>query len=103
MDLLRKAYQRAVCVPVDNVELIWQEYNQFENNINKMTVGILFSSAHLCRRFARRAHRYQQNDLLSADGSEIDHKTDACLLVLLCNGLLFFRPRNSLQSYPLLT
>ncbi|KAI5478156.1 mRNA 3'-end-processing protein RNA14 [Pseudohyphozyma bogoriensis] len=37
MDALRKAYQRAVCIPVNNVELIWQEYNAFENNLNKMT------------------------------------------------------------------
>lgn len=39
MDMLRKAYQRAVCIPLDNVESIWQEYNQFENNLNKMTVS----------------------------------------------------------------
>lgn len=39
MDALRKAYQRAICIPVNNVEAIWQEYNQFENNLNKMTVS----------------------------------------------------------------
>ncbi|KAK4705927.1 cleavage stimulation factor subunit 3, partial [Phenoliferia sp. Uapishka_3] len=37
MDALRKAYQRAVCIPLNNVEAIWQEYNSFENNLNKMT------------------------------------------------------------------
>lgn len=38
MDALRKAYQRAVQIPLNNVEQIWQEYNQFENSMNKMTV-----------------------------------------------------------------
>ncbi|GAA5863399.1 hypothetical protein JCM1840_007513 [Sporobolomyces johnsonii] len=37
MDALRKAYQRAVQVPLNNVEAIWQEYNAFENNLSKMT------------------------------------------------------------------
>lgn len=39
MDALRKAYQRAVQIPLNNVEQIWQEYNQFENNMSKMTVS----------------------------------------------------------------
>lgn len=38
MDAVRKTYQRAVCIPLNSVESIWQEYNQFENGINKMTV-----------------------------------------------------------------
>ncbi|KAM0751817.1 Suf-domain-containing protein [Meredithblackwellia eburnea MCA 4105] len=43
MDALRKAYQRAVCIPVNNVEAIWQDYNTFENNLNKMTVRFPFN------------------------------------------------------------
>ena len=43
MDVLRKAYQRAICIPLNNVESIWQEYNQFENGLNKMTVSPLSS------------------------------------------------------------
>lgn len=39
MDALRKTYQRAVQIPLNNVEQIWQEYNQFENNMSKMTVS----------------------------------------------------------------
>ena len=39
MDTLRTAYQRAVQIPLNNVEQIWQEYNQFENGMNKMTVS----------------------------------------------------------------
>lgn len=41
MDALRKAYQRAVCIPLNNVEQIWQDYNLFENNLNKMTVRLI--------------------------------------------------------------
>lgn len=39
MDALRKTYQRAVQIPLNNVEQIWQDYNQFENNMSKMTVS----------------------------------------------------------------
>lgn len=38
MDSLRKAFQRALQAPVNNVEAIWQDYNAFENNLSKMTV-----------------------------------------------------------------
>ncbi|GAA5873550.1 hypothetical protein JCM16303_001161 [Sporobolomyces ruberrimus] len=37
MDALRKAFQRAVQVPLNNVEQIWQDYNAFENGLSKMT------------------------------------------------------------------
>ncbi|KAI1111145.1 hypothetical protein F5Y14DRAFT_426389 [Nemania sp. NC0429] len=37
MDLLRKAYQRAICVPTSNLNLFWKEYDQFELGLNKMT------------------------------------------------------------------
>jgi cleavage stimulation factor subunit 3 len=38
MDVLRRTYQRAVSIPLENVEAIWSEYNYFEHNLNKMTV-----------------------------------------------------------------
>lgn len=38
MDALRKAFQRAVQAPLNSVEMIWQDYNAFENNLSKMTV-----------------------------------------------------------------
>ncbi len=38
MDLLRKAYQRAICVPNQTVNALWKEYDQFEIGLNKMTV-----------------------------------------------------------------
>jgi cleavage stimulation factor subunit 3 len=35
MDLLRKAYHRAVTVPIENVEQLWTECEAFENGLNK--------------------------------------------------------------------
>jgi cleavage stimulation factor subunit 3 len=37
MDQMRKAYQRAVCVPIANVNTLWKEYDQFEMGLNKLT------------------------------------------------------------------
>ncbi|TVY80631.1 mRNA 3'-end-processing protein rna14 [Lachnellula suecica] len=37
MDQLRKAYQRAICVPMSTVNNLWKEYDQFEMSLNKMT------------------------------------------------------------------
>jgi len=39
MDQMRKAYQRAVCVPMSNVNALWKEYDQFEMSLNKITVS----------------------------------------------------------------
>ena len=38
MDLLRKAYQRAIGIPMQNVEAIWKDYTNFEMSLNKTTV-----------------------------------------------------------------
>ncbi|KNG81779.1 mRNA 3'-end-processing protein rna14 [Aspergillus nomiae NRRL 13137] len=37
MDLLRKAYQKAICVPTQAVNNLWKEYDQFEMGLNKLT------------------------------------------------------------------
>ncbi|KAI1803200.1 hypothetical protein F4811DRAFT_562646 [Daldinia bambusicola] len=37
MDVLRKAYQRAVAIPMSNVNSLWKEYDHFEMGLNKMT------------------------------------------------------------------
>jgi hypothetical protein len=42
MDTLRKLYQRAVCIPLDNIEQIWKEYDSFEHQMSKMTVSLFF-------------------------------------------------------------
>lgn len=39
MDNLRRAYQKAVCVPMSSVSILWKEYDQFEMNLNKMNVS----------------------------------------------------------------
>lgn len=44
MDNVRKAYQRAVGVPLNNVEQIWSEYNHWEQQLNKVTVSLTFAS-----------------------------------------------------------
>ena len=48
MDLLRKTYQSAVCIPTQAVEGLWRDYNSFEMGLNKLTVG-------LCDFYATRA------------------------------------------------
>ena len=40
MDLLRKAYRRAVCVPTSATTKLWKEYDVFERSINKTTVRL---------------------------------------------------------------
>ncbi|GAO46479.1 hypothetical protein G7K_0710-t1 [Saitoella complicata NRRL Y-17804] len=37
MDHTRKTYQRAICIPLSNIEQLWREYDQFENGINRTT------------------------------------------------------------------
>ncbi|EPS29918.1 hypothetical protein PDE_04868 [Penicillium oxalicum 114-2] len=37
MDLLRKAYHKAICVPTQAVNALWKEYDQFEMGLNKLT------------------------------------------------------------------
>ncbi len=38
MDLLRKVYQRAICVPTQSTNMLWKEYDSFEMGLNKITV-----------------------------------------------------------------
>ena len=38
MDELRKAFQRAVCLPTQSIGTLWSEYSNFEMGLNKMTV-----------------------------------------------------------------
>lgn len=39
MDALRRTYQRAVVIPIQNLEAIWREWDSFEGSLNKVTVG----------------------------------------------------------------
>lgn len=45
MDLLRKAYQKAISVPTQAVNGLWKEYDQFEMGLNKLTVSMAFTIA----------------------------------------------------------
>ncbi|WRT67126.1 uncharacterized protein IL334_004092 [Kwoniella shivajii] len=36
-DTLRKLYQRAVCIPLNNLEALWKSYDSFESSVNKAT------------------------------------------------------------------
>ncbi|KAI8984849.1 hypothetical protein BD414DRAFT_489442 [Trametes punicea] len=37
MDAVRKAYQHAVQIPMENVKKLWEEYQDFENGLNRIT------------------------------------------------------------------
>ncbi|GBE79055.1 hypothetical protein BKA93DRAFT_785197 [Sparassis latifolia] len=37
MDAVRKAYHRAVQIPMENVKKLWEDYQDFENGLNKIT------------------------------------------------------------------
>ncbi|KAJ3761895.1 Suf-domain-containing protein [Lentinula raphanica] len=37
MDMVRKAYQRAVQTPLDNIEKLWSDYESFEVKLNRIT------------------------------------------------------------------
>lgn len=39
MDLLRKTYQRAICIPTHSTNMLWKEYDGFEMGLNKITVS----------------------------------------------------------------
>ena len=39
MDVVRKAYQQAVQIPMENDKRLWEDYQDFENNLNKITVS----------------------------------------------------------------
>ncbi|RUO95898.1 hypothetical protein BC936DRAFT_142990 [Jimgerdemannia flammicorona] len=37
MDNMRRVYQRAIAIPLNNVEHLWKEYDQWENALNRLT------------------------------------------------------------------
>lgn len=44
MDQLRKAYHRAINVPMSTVNNLWKDYDQFEMALNKVTVRLCYPS-----------------------------------------------------------
>ncbi|KAK0536636.1 mRNA 3'-end-processing protein rna14 [Tilletia horrida] len=37
MDDLRRVYHRALAIPLNNIEIIWRDYDQWESSLNKVT------------------------------------------------------------------
>ncbi|CAO3666397.1 unnamed protein product [Umbelopsis ramanniana] len=55
MDSMRRVYQRAVAIPLNNVEHLWKEYDQWENGLNRLTAKNFLrekSSAYMTARTA---------------------------------------------------
>lgn len=48
MDQMRKAYQRAIGVPMSSLNTLWKEYDQFEMGLNKITVSCERDEAKYC-------------------------------------------------------
>ncbi len=43
MTAIRKLYQRAIENPMHSLDAIWKEYDQFENNLNKLLAKALLT------------------------------------------------------------
>ena len=42
MDMLRAAYQKTISIPTSALNVLWKEYNEFENGLSKMNVYFAF-------------------------------------------------------------
>ncbi|KAJ7983053.1 Suf-domain-containing protein [Mycena polygramma] len=74
MDALRKVYQRAVQIPLDNVEQLWTQYEAFEAGLNKITAKKFMSDlspAHMQARTVLRQLSIHLNGLGSSGQSGI--------------------------------
>lgn len=73
MDLIRKTYRRAVCIPLSNVEVLWHAYNTFENGISKTTARKFLSEKSSAYMTARSAAKEMAKllDGLYRDGAPI--------------------------------
>lgn len=63
-DALRKVYHRAVQIPIDNVESLWQELEAFENGINRTIAKKHMSDLSPAHTQARSILRQMQNKYL---------------------------------------
>ena len=90
MDTLRKAYQRAICVPMSTVSSLWKEYDQFEMGLNKMTVsrtvvylpmGLIYLGSQIHTRTIPRLHDSQKRQYDVGESHTRTHQddlTEAC-------------------------
>jgi len=65
MDALRKIYHRAVQIPLDNVERLWQDLETFETNLNKITAKKFMADLSPAHMQARTVLRQLSNHLIS--------------------------------------
>lgn len=65
MDSLRKVYHRAVQIPLDNVERLWQDYESFETNLNRITAKKFMADLSPAHMQARTVYRQLTNHLSS--------------------------------------
>ncbi|KAI8974454.1 hypothetical protein BDB01DRAFT_844804 [Pilobolus umbonatus] len=66
---MRRAYQKAVTIPLNNVEHLWKEYDQWENNLNRLTAKKFLgekSSAYMTARTALREMRLFTDNINSS-------------------------------------
>ncbi|THH29552.1 hypothetical protein EUX98_g4628 [Antrodiella citrinella] len=71
MDAIRKAYQRAVQTPMENVKRLWEEYSEFETNLNKQLAKKFLSdlqTSHMQARTVLNTLQEHTNTLLSITG-----------------------------------
>ncbi len=65
MDALRKVYHRAVQIPLDNVERLWQDLETFETNLNKITAKKFMADLSPAHMQARTVLRQLSNHISS--------------------------------------
>ncbi|PPQ72015.1 hypothetical protein CVT26_007975 [Gymnopilus dilepis] len=63
MDALRKVYHRAVQIPLDNVERLWQELEAFETGLNKITAKKFMADLSPAHMQARTVYRQLMNHI----------------------------------------
>lgn len=71
MDQTRKIFQRAICLPLENLEPLWQAYNAFENDLNKTTARKFIADKSPVYMQARSALRQMRNILAGIDRNRI--------------------------------
>jgi len=74
MDALRKVYHRAVQIPLDNVERLWQELEAFETSLNRITAKKFMadlSPAHMQARTVLRQLVNHVGPLYATNSSEM--------------------------------
>ncbi|KAF9530907.1 hypothetical protein CPB83DRAFT_919848 [Crepidotus variabilis] len=63
MDSLRKVYHRAVQIPLDNVERLWQDLESFETNLNRITAKKFMADLSPAHMQARTVYRQLTNHI----------------------------------------